>query len=169
MTNYAQVDIFGTETEIRTKDMTYTNVPYYSVELVRDKSAKFKLQAIKSPDDLYNNVEAIFKLSSKPQEHLVMIALNTKLEVIGAFTVHVGTTNASICSTKDILQRALLCNASSYVVAHNHPSGNPQPSQEDIDITRKLDQASELLQLNFLDHIIVGDGSYISLKDKGYI
>lgn len=67
---------------------------------------------------------------------------------------------------REVFKRALLNNASSIALMHNHPSGNPQPSQADMDVTRRLVEAGELLCIKVLDHLIVGDGTYVSLKEK---
>jgi DNA repair protein RadC len=99
-----------------------------------------------------------------------MLALSTKNEILGAFTVHIGTVNQSFACTKDILQRAILSNASCIIVAHNHPSGNPEPSPEDRSVTRKIKDACELLDIQLLDHLIIGaDGKRFSFAEKGLI
>lgn len=169
MTTYAQIDIFGEETAIPTKNLSRVNIPFYTVSLVKESRKSYNLQPINSPNTLYNTIETLFKLSEKPQEHLVLLALDTKAQVCGAFTVHIGTMNMSVCNMRDIMQRAILSNAYSIVIAHNHPSGNPTPSPEDIEVTKRLDQASQIMGIELLDHIIIGDEStpYYSLKEKG--
>lgn len=165
-----QLDLFGGETAVKTVDMSYTNVPHYSVSLVREKTSKLAaMERITSPDDVHNRLEGIFNLASKPQEHFVMLALNTKNEIIGAFTIHIGTVNSSIVHPRDVFQRALLANATSIVVAHNHPSGNTEPSSEDIEVTKRLVKAGELMGIHLIDHLIIGDGRYLSLQEKGYM
>lgn len=146
-------------------------INYYSLELIKEKSKRFELGSvtqIRSPQDCHRALENIFNLSNSPQEKFVMIALDVKNNIAGAFTVHIGTTNASIVHPKDVFQRAILTNASSIIIAHNHPSGDPTPSPEDIEVTRRLCEAGALLGVEILDHIIIGDNhAYYSLKEHG--
>ena len=83
--------------------------------------------------------------------------------------MHRGTINTSLVHPREVFKRALLNNASNIMVAHNHPSGDPNPSKEDIQITERLKEAGNLLGINLLDHIIVGEDKYISLKEKGVL
>lgn len=96
-----------------------------------------------------------------------MLALDTKLKVVGAFDIHTGTQKSSLVSTKSIFTRAMLCNANSIIIAHNHPSGNPNPSMDDIHITNKIKEAGEILDINLQDHVIIGDNDYYSFKQEG--
>lgn len=146
------------------------NISYYNINLVKEKAARIEfgnITKICNPHDCYMAIENIFNLNSSPQEKFVMLALDTKGQICGAFTVHIGTTNQSIVSMKDIFQRAILTNASSIIVAHNHPSGNPRPSSEDIEVTKRIYESGQLLGIELLDHIIVGDdGQHVSLKQE---
>jgi DNA repair protein RadC len=81
----------------------------------------------------------------------------------------VNNVNSSIMSVREILQKALLANAVSIFIMHNHPSGDPTPSREDIQVTERLIKAGEIVGVQVLDHIIIGRPGYVSLKDKGYI
>ncbi len=149
------------------------NITYYSISLVKEKASRIEFGAInqiKSSVDCHRALQNIFNLSSSTQEKFVMLALDTKNQIAGAFTVHIGTTNSSIVNPKDVFQRAILTNATSIIVCHNHPSGNPQPSPEDILITTRLADCGQLLGVEVLDHIIIGDdNSYVSMKEKGYL
>ena len=139
----------------------------YSVQLVKEKAMNYDLgdERITNPYIAMQVVNNIFNLNNQCEENLVMLALDTKNRVVGAFNVHVGTISSSLVSTKSILTRALLCNAKSIMIFHNHPSGVIEPSTEDIQITRKLAQASNLLDITLLDHIIIGeDDSYYSIN-----
>lgn len=97
-----------------------------------------------------------------------MICMNTKNKVIGVFELSHGTVNASLVSPREAFQKALLANAVSVIFMHNHPSGDPKPSREDVEVTKRLSEAGKILGVEVLDHIIVGD-SYSSLKEKGYL
>lgn len=139
----------------------------YSVQLVREKAINYDLgnERITNPHIATKIVNHIFNLENQCEEHLVMLALDTKNRVVGIFDIHTGSISSSIISTKSILTRALLCNAKSIMIFHNHPSGIVEPSNEDILITRKLAQASNLLDITLLDHIIIGeDDNFYSIN-----
>ena len=142
----------------------------YTVELVRESAKLYDLEnaIIKSPDDGYNIIEKVLSLSTKTKEHFGMLSLNTKNRVIGVHTLHIGSVNASICSPRDAFQQALLNNASSIVIFHNHPSGSTVPSKEDIDVTTRFYEAGKMIGIEVLDHLIIGEYNFISLREKGY-
>ena len=98
-----------------------------------------------------------------------MICLNTKNKIIGVFELSHGNVNSSIFSVREMFQKALLANAVNIIVMHNHPSGDPTPSREDILVTERAKEAGKLIGIDILDHIIVGDGRYCSLKERGNI
>ncbi|MER2114256.1 MAG: DNA repair protein RadC [Solibacillus isronensis] len=141
-----------------------------AVQLVRESAKVYNLttNVIKSPEDGYHIIKELFQVDKLPNENFMMLTLNTKNKVMGAHIVFVGTLNASVIHPREIFQRALLNNAASIIVAHNHPSGSLAPSPEDIDVTERLRDAGKLMGIEVLDHLIMGDG-YISLKEKGYI
>ena len=107
------------------------------------------------------------EIGSFTQEHLVAVYLNTKNEVISFSVVHVGTIDQSIAYPRDIFQRALLTNSARVIVAHNHPSGNTTPSEADKLFTKRIIRAGELMGIEILDHIIVTDDDYCSLRAQG--
>ena len=94
--------------------------------------------------------------------------MNTKNKVIGVFEISHGNVNSSIVGTREIFQKALLANAVSIILMHNHPSGDPSPSREDIEVTRRIVEAGKIIGIQVLDHIIIGD-RYSSLKEKGHM
>jgi DNA repair protein RadC len=143
----------------------------YSVELVRDKAALYDIESkkVNSPDAAYDIIEKVFSLSRKPNEHFGMLALNTKNEIVGAHLIFAGSVNSSVVHPREVFQRALLNNATSIIVFHNHPSGKPDPSREDIEVSRRLQEAGRIVGIELLDHIIIGDGTYYSLKAKGHM
>lgn len=108
------------------------------------------------------------RIHDEPEEHLYMISMNTKNRVLGVFEISHGTVNSSIVGVREIFQKALLANSVSIILMHNHPSGSPDPSREDIAITKKVAEAGNLLGVELLDHIVIGD-RYVSLKEKGYL
>lgn len=139
----------------------------YKLMLVRDASVKLTPEQITSP----MAVEALVKqyLASLDREHFVVVALNTRLQPVGINTVAVGTLDAAMVTGREVFKFAIMANASSIILAHNHPSGDPAPSPDDIAMTKGLKQAGDLLQIAVLDHLIVGETEVISLKEKGII
>lgn len=142
----------------------------YKVEIVKDKSGLYELESkkIRSPHDGYVIIEEVLSLSTKTNEHFIMLALNAKNEVIGVHTMHIGNINSSIVCPRSLFQSAFLNNACSIIVAHNHPSNDLTPSQEDIQVTARLVDCGKLLGIELLDHLIIGDKGFTSLKEKGY-
>ena len=103
------------------------------------------------------------------KEHLKCVFLNAKNEILSDPYLTVGTVNASLVEPRDIYIEALKKKAVHLIILHNHPSGDPTPSQEDIQVTKKLVVAGNYIGVSLIDHIIIGDGCYISLKEQGYI
>jgi DNA repair protein RadC len=123
---------------------------------------------IGSPEDGFDTIMGIMNLEQEPQEVFGIVALNTKNKVIGFDIIHKGTLNASIVHPRDVYRTLLLRNASSYICFHNHPSGDPRPSREDLEVTKRLVEAGKLLGIDCLDHIITGDeGQFVSLQERG--
>ena len=119
---------------------------------------------IRTPKDAADYLAPL--LSKKSQEHFVAIALDTKNKVIGYKTIFVGAIDMSVCSPREIYQYALKMNARSIIVAHNHPSNDPTPSQEDFDMTKRIADAGKMMNINLLDHVIIGDlHAYRSIKE----
>lgn len=142
----------------------------YRLELVKEESHKYEVETrISCPKDIYEVLTKVCRIQCNAEEVVILITLNTKNIVTGYFEVHRGTINTSLVHPREVFKRALLNNASNIMVAHNHPSGDPNPSKEDIQITERLKEAGNLLGINLLDHIIVGEDKYISFKEKGVL
>ncbi|MEK5077482.1 DNA repair protein RadC [Solibacillus sp. FSL W7-1436] len=107
-------------------------------------------------------------MTSLQQEHFVCLYLNVKNQVIHKQTVFVGSLNASIVHPREIFREAVKRSAASIICSHNHPSGIPTPSPEDIDVTTRLYEAGKIVGVDLLDHVIIGDHQFISMKEKGY-
>src|SRR5262245_54656461 len=101
------------------------------------------------------------------REHFVAVLLTTKNQVIDVVTVSIGSLSASLVHPREVLKPAVQASAAAVVVAHNHPTGNPEPSREDLEFTRRLRECSELLGIRLLDHVIIGDGTFESLQASG--
>ncbi|RMF02490.1 MAG: JAB domain-containing protein [Chloroflexi bacterium] len=120
---------------------------------------------ITSPEDAANLL--MLEMSSHEQEHLRVILLDTKNRVLNSPTIYIGNVNASIIRVGEIFREAVRENATALIVAHNHPSGDPAPSPEDVQVTRSIVEAGRLLSVDVLDHIIIGHQRYVSLKERG--
>ena len=141
----------------------------YRLELVKEESHKYEVETIIScPKDIYEVLTKVCRIQCNAEEVFVLITLNTKNIVTGYFEVHRGTINTSLVHPREVFKRALLNNARYIMVAHNHPSGDPTPSQEDILLTQRVRKAGDLIGIELLDHIIIGDNRYISLREKGF-
>ena len=108
-------------------------------------------------------------MSELKQEVLKLIMLDTKNQIISIKDVFKGSLNTSIVHPREIFNEAIKRNSSSIIICHNHPSGDPTPSKEDINITLRINECSKIIGISLLDHIIVGKGKFISLKEKGII
>ncbi|MDD2258539.1 MAG: DNA repair protein RadC [Bacilli bacterium] len=122
---------------------------------------------IKSPFDSYTYLKD--NLQYLNQENLVALYLNSKSEVIAKRTVTIGSLNQTLFNIKDILKWALKYSAAGIIIAHNHPSGDPNPSKQDIEATHALIQAAKLMEIIIVDHIIIGKNKYCSFKEKHII
>lgn len=122
-----------------------------------------------SPEKIVNLARTYLRMHELSEEYMYMMCMNTKLRMTGIFEISHGTVNSSIVGTREVYQKALLANAVSIILVHNHPSGDPKPSAEDITITRRLMEAGNILGVQLLDHIIIGRPTYVSLKEKGYL
>ncbi|WP_062110292.1 RadC family protein [Bacillus niameyensis] len=122
---------------------------------------------IRSPEDGANYVMNDMRFLS--QEHFVCLYLNTKNQVIHRQTVFIGSLNASIVHPREVFKEAFRRSAASIICFHNHPSGNPTPSREDIEVTQRLVECGKMLGIEVLDHLIIGDKKYVSMKEKGYM
>lgn len=122
---------------------------------------------IRSPEDGADYV--MEEMRSLAQEHFVVLFLNTKNQIIHRQTIFIGSLNASIVHPREIYREAVKRSAASIICAHNHPSGDPTPSQEDIHVTRRLVESGKMIGIELLDHLIIGDRKFISLKEKGYL
>ena len=119
-----------------------------------------------TPKRIVDVMNDIFALEDCAEEHVYMIALNQRCQPLGFFESSHGTVNATPANPREILIRARLCGATGIGMVHNHPSGNPTPSEEDVDLTRHLKHATQMVGLELLDHIIIGREGYVSLEEE---
>lgn len=109
------------------------------------------------------------ELSNLNQENVMALYLNTKNEIIKKDIVFIGSLNASVAHPREIFNRAISYSAARIILAHNHPSGNVEPSEADLSFTRRMIEAGELLGIEMLDHFIIGEDCYLSLREEGYL
>ncbi len=120
---------------------------------------------ISSPDDITNLIG--LEMSLLEQEQLRIVLLNTRNEVIGIRTLYQGTTNQAQVRISEVFRDAVRANAVAIIVVHNHPTGDPTPSSADIELTRSIVEAGEMLEIRVLDHMIIGHGRHVSMKRLG--
>ena len=122
---------------------------------------------ISKPEDIYNLVKDDMKYFE--QEHFRILMLNTKNIVINIKDIFIGASDSSVIETRKVFKEALKYNAKNITICHNHPSGDPNPSKEDVNISLRIKEAGKIIGIDLLDHIIIGDNRFISLKYKGVI
>jgi DNA repair protein RadC len=122
---------------------------------------------IRSPQDAAAYLMEDLRYLQK--EHFVCLFLNTKNHIVGQETLSMGSLNASIVHPREVFRAAIKRSSASIICAHNHPSGDPTPSPEDIEITARLSEAGRIIGIDVLDHIVIGDRNFVSLKEKGYM
>jgi DNA repair protein RadC len=120
---------------------------------------------IKSPQDAAQLL--LLEMGHLDQEHLRTVLLDTKNRVQSITTIYVGSLNASMVRVGEVFKAALRQNSASLIVAHNHPSGDPTPSPEDVLVTREIVAAGQLLDVEVLDHLVIGQGRYVSMRERG--
>ena len=122
-----------------------------------------------SPERVAMFGKHFLRMHELSEEYMYMVCVNTKLEMTSVFEISHGNVNSSIVGTREVFQKALLANAVSIFLMHNHPSGDSTPSREDIQVTKRLIDAGNIIGVQVLDHIIIGRPGYTSLKEKGHI
>ena len=143
-------------------------IPSVKIQLVKDGTINAAERPyISTPDDVAAIMRPVVELLA--EERMYVMLLSTKNRVNAIQEVSVGSLNASVVHPREIFKAAILSNAAALILVHNHPSGDPAPSPEDVALTRKLVDAGLLLDIPVLDHIVMGDRRYASLKEKGMI
>ena len=139
----------------------------YSLRLVKESSIAYNLEKpIVNPAAAAEIINQVFDMENQPNEVFAILCLNTKNKVAGAHIISQGSLSASIVHPREVFKAAILNNAASIILAHNHPSGDPEPSRDDIETTRRLVEAGEILGIKVLDHVIIGE-QYLSMREEG--
>lgn len=127
----------------------------------------YKIGSIKCPEDVWELLGHSMRLLDK--EFFKAIFLNTKHNILNICDISVGSLNASIVHPREVFKEAIKNNSNDIIIVHNHPSGNPSPSNEDIELTKRLIQAGNIIGIEVIDHIIIGANGFVSLKEKGLL
>jgi DNA repair protein RadC len=122
---------------------------------------------IKNPEAVVKAIRA--SVQDKAKEHFKLILLNSRNRVIGISTISIGTLTTSLVHPREVFKEAIMHSAASVVLAHNHPSGDPDPSEDDLKITKKLVESGKILGIEVIDHIIIGKIAHYSFREKGLI
>lgn len=124
-------------------------------------------QKINSPEDVYRRIYP--RMREQKKEMFIELCLDTKNQVIKEETISIGSLNSNVVHPREVFRTALTESAAHIIVTHNHPSGDPTPSREDIEITKKLTETGKIIGIDVLDHVIIGDGRHFSMKEAGHI
>jgi len=138
-----------------------------AIELGRRLSAEVSgpRQLIRTPVDVHNLLKERMRYCDR--EHFLAVFLNTKHHVITVETISVGSLNSSLVHPRELFKNSIKRSAAALILVHNHPSGDPAPSIEDIEITRRLVEVGNIIGIQVLDHIIIGENGFVSMKDQG--
>lgn len=128
--------------------------------LVKEFAMNYACESLSNPIVIVDMFNSVFKLNCMAEEYVYMVAFSTHFKVLGVFEISHGDADTSILSPREIFIRLLLSGAVSFVICHNHPSGVHTPSKEDIKFTKRLKQCADLMSVQFIDHIIIGEIFY---------
>lgn len=142
-------------------------VDIVKLKMVKESSLLYKERRVKSPED----ASLLFKqfLDGADREFFIVLCLDMKNQPTAINVCHIGSLNSSIVHPREVLKPAIISNAASIIVAHNHPSNDPTPSREDLEVTKRLIEAGKVVGIEVLDHLIICEESFISLKEKGHM
>lgn len=133
--------------------------------LVKEKGINYECQKMDSPKEISLMLKKLLHMDELAEEHVYLIALNNSCKVLGMFFLSKGTICTSLVSPREVFLRAALIGAVQIILCHNHPSGNPVPSECDMELTKRLKDCGELLNICLADHIIIGQNSYLSFRE----
>ena len=125
------------------------------------------VRRVRSPEDVANLM--IPEMRELDREHFKAILLNTKNRILQIVTVAVGSLNAALVHPREIFKAAVIASAAGIILVHNHPTGNPEPSREDSDLTVRFTRCGELMGIELVDHIIIGDDRFVSMRERGLV
>ena len=148
--------------------MVAKRVNIVTCKLVREcPSIMYDARKVSSPDDAVSLAKDFLEFSDR--ERMVLICLDIKSQPTHIQTISIGTLHNSLVHPREVFKAAILSNSASIILAHNHPSGDPSPSREDIEVTKRINEAGNLLGIGLQDHIIIGSNGHYSLKSNGQL
>jgi len=143
-------------------------VSFGRVILVKERVGSYELpREIRCPEEAYNAIRVTTNVQAEAQEVFGILILNIKNRIVAVHEISRGTLNSSMAHPREVFKPAILHNAASIICFHNHPSGDPEPSKEDVELTKRLVEAGKIMGIEVFDHIVVGDDGYVSLKERG--
>lgn len=153
-----------------TKYTTKINRETMRTELVKEKAVNYKAyKKLSNPQLIVNALNDLFDMQNMAEEYIYMLTLNTKSDITGIFEIAHGTIDSCITSPREIFNKALLVGATGLILVHNHPSGYVEASVHDTTLTRRIKESGKLLNVELLDHIIIGDNCYYSFCEDGIL
>lgn len=170
---YSIAKKLGQQLEMRVCDNNDSKTPakrvnIVSIKMVRDSSILYDVRKITSPSDAVGLGRKFLVDSDK--EKVILCCLDTKNQPVSVSTISLGSINSSIVHPREVFKVAILSNAASIILFHNHPSGDSSPSMEDINVTKRLKECGTLMGIELIDHIIIGsENKFCSLKEKGIL
>lgn len=150
--------------EKRAEDKSY--VPFVRITMVKERELPYAMEELNEPEKVAAFAGKI--LEGADREHLLVLSMDNAGKLTAIEVVSIGTVNATLAEPREIFKHSILANAVGIVMVHNHTSGRCVPSQEDMEITRRIEKAGRILGIMLMDHIIVGDG-YFSFKEEGLL
>ena len=140
----------------------------YELKIIREKREGYGARKqFRSSQDIYDTFREHFERSDR--EAFLVVLLDAKNKLLGFHVVSVGSLTSSLIHPREVFKIAILSNAAAVILVHNHPSGDPQPSAEELSITTRLCQTGEVIGIKVLDHVIMGEGRYVSFVDDGFM
>lgn len=164
VSNYSEITNIKGIKKIKASQIIAMVELFSRFKTLRSLSKGYKISSPSQLSEMLMN-----EMTDLSQEVLKLIMLNTKNEVIGVKDVFKGSLNTSIVHPREIFKEAVKRSSASIIICHNHPSGDPSPSKEDINITMRLKECGSIMGISLLDHIIIGNKKFVSLKEKGII
>ena len=141
--------------------------PAYTVSTVRRRKRQTQPEAIRTPDQVWLIVRPLIRDAAR--EHFFCLYLSTRHAILSVELVALGSLNASIVHPREVFKPAIQLSAASVIACHNHPSGDPSPSEDDIEMTRRLRQGGEILGIELLDHVVICNADFVSLREQGQL
>jgi len=145
------------------KKQSRKKINIVSLQIVKESHQWYSKRQIQSPDDAVEIARQF--LGNPDREHLIAICLSTKYEPTHIETVSIGSLDTTVAHPREMFKTAIMANSAAIILVHNHPSGNPEPSDEDQQMAKRVQETGKLLGIQLLDCIILGDSSYISMKE----